>query len=218
MFTIALVCQKGGAGKTTLAVHLAIEAHRAGLRTLVLDLDAQASASKVLDRRGDDLPDVATEHPARIEATLEKAREQGYALVVLDTAPHADQGALRAARCADLVVVPVRPSIVDIDAVQTTMDICALAKRTPLFVLNAVSPKGTEASETRSVITARGGLVALTSLGERKAFRSAFNIGRGAQEIDTRSKASEEVTALYAELNISTIGQDSKRTRKVVGV
>jgi chromosome partitioning protein len=216
MFTIALVCQKGGAGKTTMAVHIAIEAQRRGLRTLLLDLDAQASASKVLDRRGDEPPDVATEHPARIEATLEKAREQGYQLVVLDTAPHADQGALRAARSADLVVIPVRPSIVDIDAVQTTMDICNLAKRIPLFVLNAVPSQGREAIEAREVISGRGGKVAATSLGERKAFRVAFNDGQSAQEIDPKSKAASEIMALYAELNIPTIIQTNKTKRKVV--
>lgn len=200
MFTIALVCQKGGAGKTTLAVHLAIETMRRGLRTLLLDLDAQASASKILARRGDEPPDFDTEHPARLEDTLKKAEAEGYDLVVLDTAPQADQAALRAARSADLVIVPVRPTIVDMDAVQTTMDICALAQRKPIFVLNAVAPQGREAAEAREVITSRGGTVAKTTIGDRKAFRSAFNDGRGAQEIEPGSKATAEVTAFVAEL------------------
>jgi chromosome partitioning protein len=200
VFTIALVCQKGGAGKTTLAVHLAIETMRRGLRTLLLDLDAQASASKILARRGDEPPDFDTEHPARLEDTLKKAEAEGYDLVVLDTAPQADQAALRAARSADLVIVPVRPTIVDMDAVQTTMDICALAQRKPIFVLNAVAPQGREAAEAREVITSRGGTVAKTTIGDRKAFRSAFNDGRGAQEIEPGSKATAEVTAFVAEL------------------
>lgn len=217
MFTIALVSQKGGAGKTTLAVHLAIEAQRRGLRTLLLDLDPQASASKVLDRRGEEPPDVATEHPARLEDTLAKAATQGYEIVVLDTAPHADQGALRAARSADLVIVPVRPSILDMDAVQTTMDICHLAQRQPVFVLNAVSPQGSEATEARAVIDGRGGKVAVASLGERKAFRVAFNAGQAAQEIDPRSKAGAEIVALYEELNVPTTLHTDEAERKNVG-
>lgn len=92
------------------------------MRTLVIDLDPQASAAKVLDRRGDERPDVATEHPARLDAALIAAEKHGYDLVVLDTAPQADQAALRAARSAQLVVVPVRPSIMDIDAVQATIE------------------------------------------------------------------------------------------------
>ena len=216
MFTIALVCQKGGAGKTTLAVHLAIETQRRGLRTLLVDLDAQASASKILGRRGEDPPDFDTEHPGRLEESLKTAASEGYDLVVLDTAPQADQAALRAARAADLVIVPVRPTIVDMDAVQTTMDICALAKRLPIFVLNAVAPQGREGAEARAVIVSRGGVVAAAQLGDRKAFRTAFNDGMGAQEVDPTSKAAAEITALVSELNIPTIKQPHKTTRKRV--
>jgi chromosome partitioning protein len=216
VFTIALVCQKGGAGKTTLAVHVAVETQRRGLRTLLLDLDAQASASKILARRGDDPPDFDTEHPARLEETLKSAEAEGYDLVVLDTAPQADQAALRAARAADLIIVPVRPTIVDMDAVQTTMDICALAKRIPVFVLNAVAPQGREAVEAREVIVGRGGAVAATTLGDRKAFRTAFNDGRAAQEVEPGSKAASEITALIAELSIPTPKQPNKASRKKV--
>ena len=104
-----------------------------------------------------------------MEKTLSNAETQGYDIIIIDTAPQADQAALRVAKAASLVVVPVRPSIVDIDAIETTMDICAMAKREPLFVLNAVSPQGREAAEARAVIGRRGGRVAETSLGDRKA-------------------------------------------------
>ncbi len=216
MFTIALVCQKGGAGKTTLAVHLAIEAHRRGAKTLVIDLDQQASAAKVLDRRGEDPPDVVTEQPGRLEVTIAEAKRQGYDIVVLDTEPHAGQGALRAARSADLVLVPFRPSIVDLDAVQASLEICAIANRKPVFILNAISPRGQEVDEARIVVSNLGGLVATATLGDRKAFRTAFNEGRGAQEIEPKGKASAEITALFNDLNIPTSKTVHKPTRKSV--
>jgi chromosome partitioning protein len=215
MFTIALVCQKGGAGKTTVAIHIAIETARKGLRTLLIDLDAQASASKILDRRTESTPDFVTEQPGRLEGTLQKAAAEGYDVVVLDTAPQADQAALRAARAADLVLVPVRPSIVDIDAIQTTMDICALAKRVPLFVLNAVAPQGREVVEAREVIAERGGRAADTSLGDRKAFRVALNDGRAAQETDPRSKAAAEIVALLKEFDLPTPNKATATRKKV---
>ena len=95
MQTIALVCQKGGAGKTTLAIHLAVEAAAHGLRTLLLDLDPQASAARWADRRRPAATDVdvAVDSPARLEAALLHAEREAYNLVVLDTAPHADQAA-----------------------------------------------------------------------------------------------------------------------------
>ena len=217
MFTIALVCQKGGAGKTTLAVHLAIEAHRRGLKTLVIDIDKQSSAANVLDRRGHEPPDVVTEQPGQLEKTVAEAVKQGYELVVLDTEPHAGQGALRAARAADLVIVPFRPSIVDLDAIKDTMELCALAKREPVFVLNAIAPRGQETEEARAVVSALGGAVSPVTIGDRKAFRVAFNEGRGAQEIDPNGKAAQEITALFASFNIPTGRQGDKSTRIKVG-
>src|SRR4051794_24141227 len=106
METIALVSQKGGAGKTTLALHLAVEAAFRGERTLLIDLDPQASAAAWADRRAESERDVdvATEAPTRIEAALEAAGRRGYDRVFIDTAPNADQTALRAARVAQLVL------------------------------------------------------------------------------------------------------------------
>jgi chromosome partitioning protein len=77
MHTIALVCQKGGAGKTTMAIHLAVEGQRRGLKTLLIDIDPQASAAKIMDRRGDQPPDVATEAAARLERAIKAAAGQG---------------------------------------------------------------------------------------------------------------------------------------------
>jgi chromosome partitioning protein len=111
--------------------------------------------------------------------------------------------------------VPVRPSIVDIDAIQTTMDICALAKRVPLFVLNAVAPQGREVAEAREVIAERGGRAADTSLGDRKAFRVALNDGRAAQETDPRSKAAAEIVALLKEFDLPTPNKATATRKKV---
>jgi chromosome partitioning protein len=110
MHTIALVCQKGGAGKTTMAIHLAVEGQRRGLKTLLIDIDPQASAAKIMDRRGDQPPDVATEAAARLERAIKAAAGQGYELVIVDTAPQADRAAAQAAKIADLVVAPLQPS------------------------------------------------------------------------------------------------------------
>jgi chromosome partitioning protein len=215
VFTIALVCQKGGAGKTTVAVHLAIEAQSRGFRTLVVDLDAQASAAKILERRGEDPPDVVTEQPGHLEVTMAAARKQGYDLVILDTEPHAGQGALRSVRVADLIITPFRPSIVDLDAVQTTIDVCSIAGKAPVFVLNAISPQGVEAAEARVVVTSRGGLVSPATLGDRKAFRRSFNDGQGARELEPKGKAAAEIAALFDALNIPGGIRVDRTARKV---
>ena len=156
MFILALVCSKGGAGKTTMAVHLTVEGHRRGLKTLLIDIDTQASAAKIMDRRGDDPPDVTTEAAGRLDKALAAAEEHGYDLVVVDTAPQADRAASQAARVANMVVAPVQPSIVDLDAVDPTVDICKLANVPVLFVLNRVPAQGQEVKGTEEAIRKRG--------------------------------------------------------------
>lgn len=202
MFVVALVCQKGGAGKTTMAIHLAVEGHRRDLKTLLIDIDTQASAAKIMDRRGDDPPNVATEAAGRLERAVKAAETQGYDLVVVDTAPQADRAAAQAAQVANIVVAPVQPSIVDLDAVDATVDVCKLAAVPVLFVLNRVPAQGSEVSGTEDAIRKRGMQVSSARWGERKAFKYPFMRGLVAQEVEPDSKAAAEVRALFDELHI----------------
>ena len=104
LLTIALVSQKGGVGKSTLAVHIAAEAARFGRRTLLVDLDPQASSSMWAERRGDLPPDVVSEHPVRLAAALKNARDHGYEVVVLDTCSGLQTSALETA-----IIAPAGP-------------------------------------------------------------------------------------------------------------
>jgi len=137
MYVLAIVSQKGGVGKSTLAVHLATEATVQGQRVLLLDLDPQGSAMEWASRRGDVPPDVSGANPASVGKEIERARSEGYDLVVVDTAPHADHAALQAARSADLVAIPCRPSTFDIAAISATLDLCKLANKQATVVINA---------------------------------------------------------------------------------
>jgi chromosome partitioning protein len=211
MLTLALASQKGGSGKTTLALHLAAEAAARGVKCLLLDLDPQASAARWADRRGDRAPDVASEHAGRLAAALSAAESQGYALAVLDTAPHADQAALTAARAADRVVVPCRPSILDLDAIGATLDLCQLARRPAVVVLNAAPIRSKVVEEAAAAVRKLGGEVADVIVRERVAFRHALVDGRVAQEFEPGGAAAQEIAALY---DMLTRSQDSALQRK----
>ena len=87
--TIAVISQKGGNGKTTLAIHLAALAAESQ-KVMVMDLDPQGSALEWASRRGDRPPDITAAHPASLAKEIERGREDGYILTVIDTAPHAD--------------------------------------------------------------------------------------------------------------------------------
>lgn len=103
MSTIAIISQKGGAGKTTLAIHLAAAAERAGQVSLIIDTDPQATASQWAEWRNGAAPEVIDSAPPRISAKVSAAKAQGASFVVIDTPPHADSAATRAIEIADLV-------------------------------------------------------------------------------------------------------------------
>lgn len=199
MQVIVIASQKGGAGKTTVAVHLAAEA-ALDRRVLVMDLDPQGSAMEWANRRGDRAPDVTAAHPATISKEIERARTDGYDMVILDTAPHADHAALQAARAADLVVIPCRPATFDIAAISATLDLCKLANKQAVVVLNAAPIRSRVVEEAADAIRERGGVVSSIVVRQRVAFQHCLIDGRTAGEFEPGGAAASEIASLLADL------------------
>jgi chromosome partitioning protein len=197
MKTIAILSQKGGAGKTTLAVHLAVAAERAGHQAALIDLDPQASATGWKDSRPQDTPAVVSAQAARLPQVLQAATQAGAVLTVIDTAPHTESPALAAARAADLILIPCRPAILDLRAISLTVDVAKLAGTPAAVVLNAVPPRGPLAEEARVAIVQYGVIVAPVSLGQRSTYVHALTMGQAAQEYEPHGKAAEEIAKLY---------------------
>ena len=107
MKTVAILSQKGGAGKTALAIHLAVAADAAKRPAAIIDLDPQASATSWKDLRQSETPPVVSAQVARLPQVLKTAQEHGAALAIIDTAPHSEATALAAARAADLNCDPM---------------------------------------------------------------------------------------------------------------
>ena len=124
MRTVAVVGMKGGTGKTTLALHLAVATVQQGLNVAVLDLDPQQSAAKWGDRRAAPEPVVLAVAPSRLPLELERVVGAGADVAYLDTPPRAgsDNAAQAAARVADLVLLPCRPAILDLEAIAVSDD------------------------------------------------------------------------------------------------
>ena len=156
MKTVAILSQKGGTGKTTIALHLAVASEFAGKLCVVIDLDPQASAAGWSDLRGHDSPTVVSALATRLPQVLETAREHSAALAIIDTAPHSESTALAAARAADMVVIPCRAAILDLKAIGTSVDLVKLAQKPAAVILNAVPPRGTLVIEARDVVAGYG--------------------------------------------------------------
>ena len=197
MNVIALISQKGGSGKTTLAVALAVAHEAEGGTAAVVDLDPQGSAVAWHHFRSGAPPTVQAVHPPRLSRALTTLRDAGVDLAVIDTAPHASAGALAASKLADLVLVPCRPSAPDLAAIGTSLEVAGLAGVPAAVILNAVPPRGSLATEAIDAVTGIGAVVGPVALGSRIAHVHAFTLGRTAQEFDPRGKAASEVRQLY---------------------
>jgi chromosome partitioning protein len=209
MLTIAVLNQKGGVGKTTLATNLAAAAHLAKKRTLLIDLDQQGSALDWYNARQDDsqLAGLAVVKLDRA-LTLPKFKEvsAGFDVVVLDGPPRLDALTRSAAVAADVVVVPVRPGAFDLWAIEETISTLADADairadldRKPvrrLFVVNQAATNTVIARQTPDAL-AEVGTTAPVVIHLRVAFPEAANVGESVLTIAPDSAAAEDVRALY---------------------
>lgn len=202
MRRIGLLSRKGGSGKTTLAIHLAVLAEQAGLRTLLVDLDPQHSAADWWRAREAETPQLAQSEPGNLRTVLEAAEADGVALTLVDTRPSAAQDAALVAALSDLILVPTRPTILDLRAILDTIDITKGAARQALIVLNACPPargagEATLTGDARRAIAAFGVPVAPVPVVNRTLFATALLSGLTAGEAEPGGKADREMRALW---------------------
>ena len=202
MKVVGLLSRKGGVGKTTLAVHLAVLAQRSGRQTLLIDLDPQRSAAGWWRVREAETPLLLETGPEQLGDMLTAAETDGVDLTVIDTRPSAEVDAVQVAKLSDLVLVPTRPGILDLRAILDTLDTAKGTARRAMVALNACKPpRGAgEASDTvdaRHALAAFGVPVAPTAIVNRDAFSTALRAGLTACEADPHSKAAREMTALW---------------------
>jgi chromosome partitioning protein len=199
MKTVAILSQKGGSGKTTLSLHLAVAAHQAGQISVVIDLDPQASAAGWKDSRKDEIPVVISVPASRLPQALQAAESGGADIAFLDTAPHSGEVALAAAEAADLILIPCRPGILDLRAIGSTVRIAKLAGKPAFVVLNTVPPRAPNVlADARAAVAIHGVEVAPVALQQRAAYTHSLTAGQTAQEYEKDGKAGEEIAALYA--------------------
>jgi len=197
MKTIALLTEKGGGGKSTLAVHLAVCAIRQGKAVALIDLDPQASARSWAERRNADEPPVVSSTTPELPRLLEEARIQGADFVVIDTPGRTDVTTARVIELADLVLIPTRASIYDLEASHKTAELFKKAGgRRGTFILNAVPSRGTRAQEARDALQ-EVLPVAPVELHQLVAYSDALNDGRSVEELAPHGKAAQEIRTLY---------------------
>jgi chromosome partitioning protein len=193
MRSIVFLSQKGGSGKTTIAVHVAVSAQQSGERVILVDTDPQSSASTWAAAR-------TVPEPQIVKSSVVECRNlktQGRTIAVIDTAPHSVAGVDLVASLADFILIPCRPSVFDLAATATSVNIAKAARRPAAFILNACAPRGPETKQAREVLKKHGFPIAAVTIGDRKAFSRAIITGEAVTEFEPHGKAAQEVMALW---------------------
>ncbi len=198
----SIVSQKGGSGKTTLALHLAIAATAQGRKTLVIDLDPQVSAERWSEIRESDEPTIVAGQAESLTDMLRAAAENGADLVIVDTPPKVDRTALIAAKAADVVLIPTRGTILDLPAIGDTVNLLKLAdlERKAVIVLNAMPAKAASVADAKEAAEQYGLDVISAGLAERALFSRALEDGQGVTEAEPKGRAAGEIRGVYERL------------------
>lgn len=211
MRIIALVSQKGGVGKTTLAGHLAVEAEKAGAGPVaLLDTDPQGSLAAWWNTRKAETPLFASAEIANLRPQLAALAGEGIKLVIIDTPPAITENIRAVVQAADLVVIPTRPSPHDLRAVGATVDLVETARKPMVFVVNGAAPRAKITGDA-AVALSQHGTVAPVTLHQRVDFAVSMIDGRTAGELDAGSNSAREITELWIYVNtrISKAGREA---------
>jgi chromosome partitioning protein len=212
---ITLAQQKGGAGKTTVAAHLAVACALGGKSVALLDTDPQGSLGQWFERReaamGPEIDLVfrtASGWGARREA---RAMAKDHDVVVLDTPPKSDLELRPALEAANLVAIPVQPAPVDLWATEPTLAMVDKVGSRSLLIINRMIHGTLLGAEIAREIAAMGHPVSTTSLGSRVAFAGSMGEGRTVMETHPNSPAAAEVYDLAIEvLSLASRASDRK--------
>ncbi len=204
-FVITVAQQKGGAGKTTLAANLAAGWAGNGARVALLDIDPQRSLSRWHAMRPGNAKATVTIHLSevagwRLAAELDRLRAS-HDIVIIDSPPQIETDARLAIRGADLVLVPIQPSLPDLWAAEGTLKLAKTEKRAVRVVLNRAPASGTLLSRVTAQIEKSGVERTRSSLGNRVGFANAFALGLGVTETAPKSVAAVELLALLMEID-----------------
>jgi chromosome partitioning protein len=202
MKVLGLLSRKGGSGKTTIAIHLAVVAQTSGRRVLLIDADPQGSAAAWWKARAAATPEMETASPDKLRGLLETARKQGVDLTVIDTRPSVEADAAQVAALSDFVLIPTRPAILDLRAILATLDIVKGSSVRAALVLNACQPPrgagdASATNDARTALKAFGVPVAPLAIIQRAAMSHALVAGMAASETEPDGKAAKEIRALW---------------------
>ncbi len=203
MQTIVLATQKGGSGKSTLAIGLALAAIEAGHTVRLIETDSQGTLSNWQSRRPYAEPTVEPVYAASdVEARLQSLHRDGVTLTIIDTSGGVSAATTSAIRHADLCLIPARPSVADIEATASTLDVVRAWNKPFAFILNQTPIRGQRLSNAANALADEAaldlaGVIAQPFIVMRNDHQDALSAGLAVNEYATSSKSADEIRGLW---------------------
>ncbi|MDO6842082.1 ParA family protein [Paraglaciecola chathamensis] len=201
MKVLGIAAQKGGAGKTTLTVHLAVLAEQEGFNVVIADTDPQRSAIGWHKRRDSEYPVTVALNTKQLPEMIADAGRDGFNLIIIDSAPSHTEDVKDVCGVSDFTLIPSRPAVFDLDAIEATVGLLSKLKAKAGIVLNACpAGRGGESSityEARQVLAGSYAPVSPFSITNRAALSHALIDGRSVSEFEPTGKANKELKALW---------------------
>jgi chromosome partitioning protein len=205
MKAITFVTQKGGSGKSTLCISLAVAAQEAGQSVCILEMDRQATVSDWAEHRRADTPEVAQIDATQLDDIMARLRGSDFDYVFIDTPGVDSPGSLAAIRAADLCVIPCRPTPADLRAFKPTLAAIYRLEKKFAFVLNQTPPRSyrvRDASDGLAVL----GVLPDVNIVMRNDHQDALGMGQGVTEFNPTGQAAGEVRRLWTWIEKRTQG------------
>jgi chromosome partitioning protein len=211
MKAITFVTQKGGSGKSTLCISLAVAAQEAGANVCILEMDRQATVSDWAEHRQTETPEVAQIDETQLGDVMRVLQGSAYDYVFIDTPGVDSPGTLSAIRAADLCVIPCRPTPADLRAFKPTLAAIYRLEKRFAFVLNQTPPRSyrnRDAADGLAVL----GVLPDVNIVARTDHQDAIGLGQGVTEFNSAGQAAQEIRKLWAWLERRTSASTDKRT------
>jgi chromosome partitioning protein len=196
MKAITFVTQKGGSGKSTLCISLAVAAQEAGQSVCILEMDRQATVSDWAEHRHADTPEVAQIDATQLDDIMARLRESDFDYVFIDTPGVDSPGTLAAIRAADLCVIPCRPTPADLRAFKPTLAAIYRLEKKFAFVLNQTPPRSYRVRDAADGLAVLGVLPDVNIV-TRNDHQDALGMGQGVTEFNPTGQAASEVRRLW---------------------
>jgi len=197
MKAITFVTQKGGSGKSTLCIYLAVAAQEAGRSVCILEMDRQATVSDWAEHRTSETPEVAQIDAPQLDEVMKNLRGSAYDYVFIDTPGVDSPGTLSAIRAADLCIIPCRPTPADLRAFKPTLAAIYRLEKRFAFVLNQTPPRSYRIRDAADGLTVLGVLPDVNIVA-RNDHQDAIGMGQGVTEFNPTGQAAGEIRRLWS--------------------